>query len=172
MNNPIYKRIEVAANVAIIMVALLLGFVLVKRFILNSAPPDQAALFNTSKPGTKISLPENDWSQSDRHLVLVLQKDCHFCTESAPFYRRLIEVLAKRKDVQLIAALPHNVGESKQYLDGLSVSINDLRQADPSSIGVSGTPTLLLVDRTGTITDVWVGKLPPEKEQEVLSRLQ
>lgn len=172
MNNQLFRRIEFAANVAIIAVALLFGFVLVKRGILNSVPPAQAVLRDAIKPGTKISLPETDWSQSERHVVLVLQKGCHFCTESAPFYKRLIGALAKRTDVQLIAALPQSVGESRQYLDGLGVAVNDVKQADPSSVGATGTPTLLLVDKAGKVTDVWVGKLPPEKEQEVFSRLQ
>jgi thioredoxin-related protein len=172
MDNPLHKRIEVAANVAIIVVALLLGVVLIKRFVLNSTPPGREAALNTIKTGAKISLPDTDWSQSERHLVLVLQKGCHFCAESAPFYRRLVQALGGRNDVRLIAALPQEVGESRQYLDGLGVAVSDVRQTDPSTVGVRGTPTLLLVDRTGTVTDVWVGKLPPEKEQEVFSRLQ
>jgi hypothetical protein len=113
-----------------------------------------------------------DWSQSEHHVVLVMQTGCHFCTESAPFYRRLIQAVEKRKDIELIAALPQSVSESKQYLDGLGVAINEVRHADPSSVGASGTPTLVLVDRTGTVTDVWMGRLPPAKEQEVFSRLQ
>jgi len=109
MNNSLYKRIEIAANVAIIAVALLFGFVLVKRFILSRSGPEPAAAFNSIKPpGAKISLPETNWSQNERHVVLVLQTGCHFCTESAPFYRRLAQAVDKRKDIELIAALPQN----------------------------------------------------------------
>src|SRR5689334_3424265 len=117
MGDSTFKRIEAAANGAIIVVALLFGFVLVKKFLLNRAVPDQAVSSDSIKPGTKLSLPKMDWSQSDRHVVLVLQTGCHFCTESAPFYRRLIQALDKRKDIELIAALPQSVSESKQYLD-------------------------------------------------------
>ena len=172
MDNSLYKRIETAANVAIIAVALLLGFVLVKTFIWNRTPRERATSFDSIKPGTKISLPEVDWSQSERHLVLVLQTGCHFCTESAPFYRRLTQMLGKRKDTELIAVLPQSISESKQYLDNLGIAINEVRQADLSSVGASGTPTLVLVDKTGAVTDVWVGRLPPDKEEEVLNRLQ
>jgi hypothetical protein len=34
---------------------------------------------------------------------------------------------------------------------------------------VSGTPTVLFVDQQAKVTDVWRGKLPPEKEAEVLA---
>jgi hypothetical protein len=50
-------------------------------------------------------------------------------------------------------------------------SINEATQARPSSLGVRGTLTLLLVDYTGVVTEAWIGKLPAEKESVVLSRL-
>ena len=171
MNNSLHKRIEMAANVAILAVALLLCFVLVKTFLLNGASRDQVS-FDSIKPGTKVSLPDVDWSQSERHLVFVLQTGCHFCTESAPFYRRLTQAVGKRNDVELIAVLPQSISESKQYLNSLGVAINEVRQADLSSVGATGTPTLALVDKTGAVTDVWIGRLPAVKEQEVFSRLQ
>jgi len=171
MDSSLHKRIEVAANAAILVVALLLCFVLVKRFFLNPAPRDQAS-FGSIKPGTRVSLPDINWSQSERHLVLVLQTGCHFCTESAPFYRRLTQAIGERNDIELIAVLPQSISESKQYLDSLGIAINEVRQADLSSLGTTGTPTLALVDKTGAVTDVWIGRLPPMKEQEVFSRLQ
>jgi hypothetical protein len=168
----LFKRIELAANITIIAVSLLLGFVLVKKFLLHRAESDRQPLSSVIRPGAKISLPQTDWSLSERHLVLVLQKGCHFCTESAPFYQRLTQAAGTRKDLELIAALPQSVSEGKQYLDGLGVPIAEVKQADPSSVGATGTPTLLLVDRNGTVTDVWVGKLTPDKEREVFNRLQ
>jgi hypothetical protein len=38
-------------------------------------------------------------------------------------------------------------------------------------LGVRGTPTLILVDGSGTVADVWVGALPSNQENEVISRL-
>jgi hypothetical protein len=42
--------------------------------------------------------------------------------------------------------------------------------ASPVALGVTGTPTLIMLNR-GTVSDVWVGTLPPEREAEVLSKL-
>jgi len=36
---------------------------------------------------------------------------------------------------------------------------------------VDGTPTLLLVNEKGEISNSWVGKIPKEKEKEVISQL-
>jgi thioredoxin-related protein len=164
----LYKKIELFANVAIILVAVLIVVLVVKKYI---SPVPQEAI--TGIPvGNKISMLDVNWAKNGRTLLLVLQKDCHFCTESAPFYQRLVHKTAEQSNVQLIATLPNTVDESKHYLSYLGVSINEVRQAPLSSIGVEGTPTLILVDGAGKVEASWVGRLPPNKEAEVLDRLQ
>lgn len=170
--NSLTKRIELLANIAIILVALLLGFVLVKRYIFSSPDANRAEIRNDIKAGTKISFPDFDWSGSNKHLVLVVQKGCHFCSESAPFYQRLVQEAVGRKDIHLIVALPQDVNEGRQYLNDLGVHISDVKQVSPPSLGVRGTPTLLLVDKTGLVTDVWAGRLQADQEAAVLSRLK
>jgi hypothetical protein len=119
--------------------------------------------------GKAISLPDTDWKKSDQTLVLALSTTCHFCSESAPFYK---EVIQKRKgNTRLIAVLPQSVEAGRKYLADLGITVDDVRQAPPSSLGVRGTPTLLLVNKDGVVTSSWVGKLQPEKELEVMARL-
>ncbi len=163
------KRIEVAANIAIIVVALLIVGVAVKRYWLT----DQPARSNPQIiVNSKVSLQNVDWTKNDQTLLLVLQKGCRFCNESAPFYRRLAQSAATgRSNTQLIAVLPQDTGESRAYLNDLDVPI-EAKQATVGSLGASGTPTLILVNRAGEVKASWVGKLPAEKEAEVLSRVE
>jgi hypothetical protein len=44
-----------------------------------------------------------------------------------------------------------------------------LQPGHASRLKVSGTPTLILVDRNGSVLGVWIGKLKPEAESAVLS---
>jgi len=172
MSDNILKKTELLANIAIIIVAILLGGVLVKRYLLTSDEAfDDRNSVSRIAAGTKVSLPEIDWAKSDRTLLLVLSKGCHFCSESAPFYQRLV-LDTDGRGVQLVAVLPQDVNEGRQYLNELGVAINEIRQSPLDSLGVGGTPTLILVNREGVVTDSWVGKLPPDKESEVLDRLQ
>ena len=166
-----HKRIELFANIAIILVAISLAVVLVKRFVFTGPTRNPPSDVQETKAGTKLSLPNLDWSQNSKTLVLVVSNRCHFCTESAPFYQRLVQERAQRGSFGLIAVLPQPVSDGHKYMDTLGVSIDDVRQGSLGSIGVKGTPTLLLVNNTGVVTDVWFGKLPPEKQAEVLSRL-
>ena len=100
------RKIETAANVAIILVALVAGAALIKRYFLSdpprSAEPTPAA---GKQPivGTQLNLEGVDWTKSRQTLLLALAKGCHFCRESAPFYRKLAQETSGRRDVRLIA---------------------------------------------------------------------
>ncbi|HEX8091375.1 MAG TPA: hypothetical protein VF762_21150 [Blastocatellia bacterium] len=165
----LYRKVELLSNIAIIVVALLLGVVLVKQYVL--APPGRAEV-KTVPAGTKISLPDVSWDGSRQTLLIVLSRGCHFCSESVPFYQRLAEEVKSHGDVRLLAVLPQPPAEGQKYLDDLGVPLKDVKQAELSSIPVAGTPTLILVDSKGVVTDAWVGKLPSDKEAEVISKLQ
>lgn len=166
-----HKRVELLANVAIVVVAVLLGVVLVRRYLLPASPPPSPAAAARIKPGTRLSVPGVDWGGSRQTLLLVLSTDCRYCTESAPFYQRLAREKAGRADVRLLAVLPQSVEESRKYLGEHGVAADDVRQTAPKELGVAGTPTLVLVDQTGAVVESWVGRLPPAKEDEVVGRL-
>jgi hypothetical protein len=170
MTGNLTRKLEVAANVAIIGVAVLICGVLVKTYLLGGAAP--RAPLQASLVGARVSVPEVDWKKNGRTLVLVLQKGCRFCAESAPFYQRLARDAANLGPVRLIAVLPQQVEESHQYLRDLGVPIEDVRQMKIQELGVKGTPSLILVNGDGVITGSWFGRLPPDKEDEVLNRLK
>ena len=62
--------------------------------------------------------------------------------------------------------------ESRKYLEGEGLQVDDVKQATLSTIGVSGTPTMLLVDNAGKVSDIWQRKLPPGQEGQVLAVLK
>lgn len=164
----IAKKIEVGANVAIIVVALLLVTLLVRRYLLPQTPKFAPVANAQIRPGTKLSIPGADWSRSQRTLLMVLSTTCHFCTESAPFYQR---IAGGHGATRLVAVMPQPVGEAQDYLRQHDISVDEIRQANLDAIGVRGTPTLILLDGNSSVLETWDGKVPPEKESEVLARL-
>lgn len=172
MLDKIVKKTELVANIAIIVVALLLGFVLVKKYVLPGKDAAPTARIDPRIPaGTKASLTGVDWARNGQTLLLVLSTDCRYCTESAPFYQRLTRETTGRSDVHLIALFPQEIEEGKKYLANLGVPIDEIRQASPGSTGAGGTPTLILVDGEGVVKSSWVGKLSAPEESEVINQL-
>ncbi len=164
------RRIEFIANVAIIVVATLLAIVLTQQYLLRTTIKNDHGLLadQQSHIGTRLSLPDIDWNKNRQTLVLAISSNCHFCTESAAFYRQLS---TNKRKTQVIAVLPQPVEEGRSYLERIGVSVDEIRQLPLDQIGVHGTPTLLLVDASGVVTKFWVGKLPPTQEAAVLDLL-
>jgi hypothetical protein len=159
------KRVEIATNVAILCAFLLVAGLAVKKL----REPSSVA-HNGPSLGEKVSLRGVDWSKSDQNLVLALSTGCHFCSESANFYKRLVPS-ATGNGVRVLAILPQSLSDSRTYLEKLGLPVQEIVQGPLASVEVSGTPTLVLVDRQGMIQKAWVGKLGPEQEQQVLASL-
>lgn len=166
------SKTEVLANISTIVVAVLLSVVLVKQFLLPQAHPAQPSAGQPVAKGTnlKSSLPGVDWARNGRTFVLAISTQCHFCTDSAPFFQRVNKEVGK--EATLLAVLPQPLSDSHHYLDTLGVHVDDIRQSPLNAIGVHGTPTLMLVDKTGIVDDVWEGKLRPDQEDQVLTALK
>lgn len=122
------------------------------------------------RPGQTVPISGVDWARNRHTLVLALQTGCHFCAESAPFYKQLLQA-RKAENWQAIAVLPQAVKTSMAYMRTEGYAVPDVRQMNLGALGVSGTPTLLLVDQNGKLETEWVGKLDAADENEVAAAL-
>lgn len=166
--NKIHQRAELAANVLIVVVAFLLIGVIAQRYLFKSAPAQPERVQPTI--GKKVNLDNVDFSEKRKTVVLALQTTCHFCNESAPFYKKLIEE-AKGKNIKFVAVFPTKVEDSQRHLTELQIRGFEVKQALPSVLDASGTPTLIITNDRGEVEKFWVGKLTPDKEAEVTSQL-
>jgi len=166
--NSFLKKIEVTANIAVILIAILLGYALIKTRIFPTPQTTQ------TKPSVDLAkLPQLgiDWSRSNQTLLLSLSKDCRFCTESAGFYRRLAQERSGQSNTRLIAVFPQTITDGTKYLEQLEVSVDEVKQYPNQATVASATPTLILVGRSGNVLGVWTGKLTSNKEQEVWQKV-
>ena len=176
------KKLEVLTNIAVVITSVVLCSVLVKKYffsptkqeapveaVASKSPTSNVPQRRSIQAGTKISLPGIDWSKSTRTVVLALSTTCHFCSESAPFYQKPQQ--QKANSARLVAVLPQSVEDSRNYLNKLGVSVSDVVQSSLGGVGVSGTPTLLLIDNEGSVTDSWVGKLSDSEVAKVFAQI-
>lgn len=128
--------------------------------ITHTSPPRVTAATPTqSVVGSHLSVPELDWSGYRATVVLALSTACHFCTESAPFYRQLAALRHGNPNLGLIAVLLQPVEQSTKYLSDEQVSVNRVLSLPLETLKVGGTPTMLLVGRDGVVLKAWVGRL-------------
>jgi hypothetical protein len=164
--SPWTRRVEMSANVIIVTCGLLFAVRYFMPGLASSAPAPV-----TIAAGAKLGLESVDWSAHDQTVVLAVREGCHYCAESGPFYQRLTKALEQSPNVHMVAVLPGETAQSKKYLDAMGVPVGDIRQAELASLKVPYTPTLLVLDRSGVVRDVYVGKLSADKEAQVLNRL-
>ena len=174
----VFRYTQFLSNIAIVAIAIFLGMIAFKDVV---GPPKipatiapsispEAAAARINPVGQKVPLEGVNWEKNKKTLVMYVSSKCRYCTESGPFYQRLIDEKAA-KDVKFVAVMPQTVEEGREYLTKLGVKVNDVYQTPLQAIGVKSTPTLLLVNESGVVTDSWVGKLQPEREQDVFSKL-
>ena len=161
------KILDKIANVAVIVaVAVFLALVIRGEFFRRTPAPAHSP---SALVGTTIRLPGVEFPAQRFSLVLGISTQCHFCKESLPFYQRLNDRLRGRVDV--FAVLPQTQSEAGKYLADAGMSSVHGISADLSSIGVYATPTLLLVDSSGKVKSVWVGKQDEAGQQRIFAAL-
>ncbi|MGO9228741.1 MAG: peroxiredoxin family protein [Bryobacteraceae bacterium] len=164
------KLLERFANLAVIVgVAVFLALVVHNRLWRSSAPPATPLAMAQALRGRTIHLSGIDFPRSRASVLLVISKTCHYCEESLPFYRTLaVETQGK---VDLLAVLPQPRPEAEAYLKEVGLPATQVASAPPTQLGLSGTPTLVLLDRSGKVQEVWLGFLEGTRQAQVRSRL-
>jgi hypothetical protein len=163
-------KLERLSHILTIVVCCVALFILVesrfRRPAIQAPSPQQPDLV-----GRPMNLPDVDWRLSPITVVLAINTTCHFCNESMPFYRNLVS--ARHRDgsrFTLVILSSETASMLQQYLAEAQIAADSVLHAQVP--GLRSTPTILLVDSTGTIRRAFVGKLSPAGEQEVLSILK
>jgi hypothetical protein len=106
------KYLDRIANIAIIVaVAVFLSVIIRREFFQRPPAPAHSP---RALVGTTIRLPGVHLSAQHDSLVLGISTSCHYCSESLPFYREVMERIQGRIDV--FAVLPQTQAEGSRYL--------------------------------------------------------
>ncbi len=166
----IHKLLESAANVAIIVVALLFGAALTTKYFATS-PNQEVPNRNGVEKNAKFLLSDIDWSTHEKNLVLAFSTKCRFCIESVNLYQELAQKRTQSGNFRMIVVSPEPPNEIKSFFDKHNIQIDNFVQTQLSDLSISGTPTLVLVDKNGIVQNTWRGKLPPAGESELIGAL-
>lgn len=155
--------VEVAANVVIVVLGLVITVVIVHNYS-SSGRSRTAALIG------KVPVVDGvDWTRSKKTLILAVSERCHWCISSVPFYKRLKQM--RRKDVRIVAVMAEPAVTNRDFAADASTFADQVIRMPLIKFGVGSTPTLLLVNSRGLVTDEWVGALDDEAQAKVLDEI-
>jgi hypothetical protein len=166
------SKLDVIANVAIIATCIIASVVLVRREFFPPAPP--------APPGSVAAGEQLDVLRdalpagTGKALVLAVAPGCHFCNDSMGFYKQLVAKRDSAKSpVKVLAAVasPEARADEQTKMTASGVTPDAVVPLDFSRLKVYGTPTVLLVNGSGKVLSVWMGKLDSRSEREVLQSL-
>lgn len=172
------KKLEAISNFAVLAVALLSCYILIAHAIIPMHSKTRGltadAQFNAEPlKGTTLKLKDLQLSKSKPSLVLAISSYCHFCADSASFYQQLTAMRDQQSiKAQIIAVFPRDVQPSNEFLERNKIKPDSTIIAPLESIGVAGTPTLLLIGKDGTVHREWIGRLSQSQEDEVIHELR
>lgn len=118
---------------------------------------------------SRISVPGLNFQVSERTLLIVASSRCRYCTNSMPFYRRLSALDSRQRGhfrLILIGSEPADV--LRGYIDESNLEVDAVLSVESASNPSSVTPTLILVDRTGTVRSVWRGQQSQSGEESIV----
>jgi hypothetical protein len=173
------KKLDIFANIAIIVVAILIGFSVIRQQI-NHAKAAKTiaaatAMESNLTPGKGLPSPVGyQWGQHDRTLMLAMRYGCIHCEHNMRFYKQIQDKF-KQSDAKtsLLSIFPDDSFVAQHDLDSHSLSdMPFLANVDFAKLHVAGTPTLLLVDNKGTILQSWIGELSQHEQDEVMQAIQ
>ena len=155
-------KLEAIANVAVILVALAVGYVVLGRYVSEYRARPVAA-------GDRLAtIPNLEWKQHRHTLVLALNTGCHFCEQSVPFYRRIGEILEQGGiDLDVVAVFPNDPAQVRQFMSKESLRVRSIAAVPLEKLRVNATPTLILVGGDGRVERAWIGLLDPPEQLEL-----
>jgi len=167
-------KIEKMANIAVILVAaVFIGNTFYDRVVPRVEPgpnPPERMM------GKTLHLPSSVSTGTRVTVVLFVSPRCHFCTESMPFYTRLASLSARGSNFfRVLAITPEGAGwteDGKKYFTDHGVRVDGVAQMQFSAVGVPATPTLALLDSSRRVVKAWTGKLPGDKEEDVIKAIE
>lgn len=159
--------LETVVNVTTLALVVFMGVSMaIAKYTRHDGPADTEHLLQL---GAEVPLRDVDWTSAPVTLVFALSTGCHFCSESAPFYSALLA--SDRTGWNAVGVLPQSLEDAERYTRSLNYSLPQTKRVNLLDLGISATPTLMLVDSKGKLLQQWVGKLSPEEEADVAAHL-
>jgi hypothetical protein len=142
----------------------------VKTLVVSKPANASAARAAKAPPlGGKFSLAGIDWSRSSVTVLLAVSRNCPYCSSSVPFYRRLFDAASSTGVPIVLLTQDGEIEKTREYFETLNLRASDLHQVSLGELGIRATPTMLMVDSSGTVRRAWAGILRNAEESDAIA---
>lgn len=162
-------RVAIGTSVALLAVFAATLATLAWPRVTGALGADPPAPEPAYRAGTAIDTPKEWYQGAPYTLLLFARASCSACQTAQPFFKRLVNDIGATVRVVLVTSAGE-ADEDAYYARGLGLASNAIRTAVPG-LSVRVTPTLVLVDRQGTILDAWEGVGPVENQSAIAQSL-
>jgi hypothetical protein len=151
------KILETLTNIAVLVVAIIVAAVFVHSsgVLPSSSKPRNAAEAEQMLRGKAVPLADIRTSDSPATLVLGMSTHCIYCGQNTPLYAILSHIKAEHR-MAFVAVGPEPKAEIDDYFQSRNIAPDRIVSRALESFNVSVTPTLMLVDSTGSVKYAWV----------------
>jgi hypothetical protein len=165
-------KLETVANWMIVVTSVTVTTLVASRVIADYRRP-APTVPQTYQVGDKLTPTEApvDFSKAPQTLLLVLSSQCHYCTESVPFYHTLLEARARDPRTRIVAVGLEDAASLQTYLKEHDLHVDEVASVSRDKIKFRGTPTMVLLDRAGVVKGVWTGFLSNDKRKDEVVKL-
>jgi hypothetical protein len=164
-------RFSVTASIVLaVMLCTSLGVVFWPRVAtalgIEPAPPPPAYA-----AGDRVDVPAAWYSRHPKTLIVFARAACGACQNAQPFLKTLAASVIEGGGGVTIAGHRESPAEDASFARSLGVA-EEAIVVFPSGLRVRVTPTLILVNRDGTILHAWEGVGPDAKQQTIAAAMK
>lgn len=165
-------HLEVLTNVMVLVAAVSIIAVLALNYF-GGRKPAPRIVEGLQKGQQLPAISGIDYRASASTLLVAMSTKCVYCTQNIPFYNQLADMKNTGKvSLRTVALFPNSDNEVQHYVQQHQLKIDHKSSVDFGQLKLAGTPTMILVDENGRVTNFWVGALKPDAQQQFLESLE
>jgi len=118
------------------------------------------------------AVPGVDFAASTRTLLLFVSTNCGHCAKSAPFYDKLAKAASAgpgQGELRVIAVFPQPDDDVNAFKARTKLDIESIADVPLGTVGVTLTPTVVLVSQNGLVTGAWLGSEGKQNQDAIYS---
>jgi hypothetical protein len=159
--------ISAIADWVLVVMTILIGALAAYNFVMPRTTPASPSPIEVGKIAP--SIPGIRYSDTSLTVILAVSSGCRYCTNSMAFYRSLPEAIrTKEREVQLVAMGVESSPRVRECLVHNGVIPDVVVNGREAQLPLRGTPTLILIERSGRVLISLQGLLTGEQETHVI----